>query len=285
VPGKDRVVLDWACAAMNGRRRYKVNVCHEGGWLAEGEISYAGPRAEARARLAADVLKKRLVGLVLRVDLIGAISILGDDAWPCAGRHARRRCCATCACAWPPRMPTVARPSGWRREVTALYTCGPAGGGGVRTALTPRLNTLSCLLPRERIPVRFELHRRGGPRMTIASNTDMVPLYRAAHGRTGDKGDRSNISVIAWHADLFPLLLEQLTPERVAAQFRHRAPSQVQRFRAAQAARDELRARRGARRRRERCAEPRHARQGAVLSAAGHAHRVPRAIVPLLAGP
>ncbi|MFM9923223.1 hypothetical protein VLK31_09555 [Variovorax sp. H27-G14] len=64
------------------------------------------------------------------------------------------------------------------------------------------------------------------------TTTDMidVPLYRAAHGRTGDKGDRSNISVIAWHPDLFPLLLDQLTPERVAAQFRHRAPSQVQRF-------------------------------------------------------
>ncbi|MGF6347456.1 hypothetical protein QF040_002169 [Variovorax sp. W2I14] len=57
-----------------------------------------------------------------------------------------------------------------------------------------------------------------------------VPLYRAAHGRTGDKGDRSNISVIAWRAEFYPLLLEQLTPERVAAQFRHRAPSQVQRF-------------------------------------------------------
>jgi hypothetical protein len=40
----------------------KVNVCHEGGWLAEGEISYAGPRAEARARLAADVLRRRLPG-------------------------------------------------------------------------------------------------------------------------------------------------------------------------------------------------------------------------------
>ena len=57
-----------------------------------------------------------------------------------------------------------------------------------------------------------------------------VPLYRAAHGRTGDKGDRSNISVIAWRAEFYPLLLEQLTPERVAAQFRHRAPSHVQRF-------------------------------------------------------
>lgn len=57
-----------------------------------------------------------------------------------------------------------------------------------------------------------------------------VPLYRAAHGRTGDKGDRSNISVIAWHPDLWPLLVAQVTPEAVAAQFRHRAPSRVQRF-------------------------------------------------------
>ncbi|MGJ7521491.1 AtuA-related protein [Variovorax sp. LT1P1] len=57
-----------------------------------------------------------------------------------------------------------------------------------------------------------------------------VPLYRAAHGRTGDKGDRSNISVIAWHPALWPVLVEQVTPEAVASQFRHRAPSRVQRF-------------------------------------------------------
>lgn len=57
-----------------------------------------------------------------------------------------------------------------------------------------------------------------------------VPLYRAAHGRTGDKGDRSNISVIAWHPALWPLLVAQVTPEAVAAQFRHRAPSRVERF-------------------------------------------------------
>ena len=57
-----------------------------------------------------------------------------------------------------------------------------------------------------------------------------VPLYRAAHGRTGDKGDRSNISVIAWHPQLYPLLVEQLGGEAVAAQFAHRRPTQVQRF-------------------------------------------------------
>ena len=58
-------------------------------------------------------------------------------------------------------------------------------------------------------------------------STVTVPLRHAAHGRTGDKGDRSNISVIAWHPDLYPLLVDQVTPERIAAQFRHRHPSQV----------------------------------------------------------
>jgi hypothetical protein len=68
--------------------------------------------------------------------------------------------------------------------------------------------------------------------MNMNTTADMieVPLYRAAHGRTGDKGDRSNISVIAWHPELYPLLVEQLTPERASMQFRHRAPARVQRF-------------------------------------------------------
>ena len=57
-----------------------------------------------------------------------------------------------------------------------------------------------------------------------------VPLYRAAHGRTGDKGNRSNISVIAWHPDLYPVLVDQLTPQAVAEHFAHRQPAAVQRY-------------------------------------------------------
>jgi hypothetical protein len=57
-----------------------------------------------------------------------------------------------------------------------------------------------------------------------------VPLLRAAHGRTGDKGNRSNISVIAWHPELYPLLVQVVTEEAVARQFAHRHPSRVQRF-------------------------------------------------------
>ena len=60
-------------------------------------------------------------------------------------------------------------------------------------------------------------------------STRTVPLHRLAHGRTGDKGDRSNISVIAWHRDLWPLLVEQVTEQRVAAQFAHRRPARVTR--------------------------------------------------------
>jgi len=64
--------------------------------------------------------------------------------------------------------------------------------------------------------------------MTTDSLT--VPLYRAAHGRTGDKGNRCNISVVAWHPKLWPLLLEQVTEAAVAAQFAHRRPSRVVRY-------------------------------------------------------
>jgi hypothetical protein len=57
-----------------------------------------------------------------------------------------------------------------------------------------------------------------------------VPLWRAAHGRTGDKGNRSNISVIAWHAQLYPLMVEQITEAAVARHFVHRQPSRVVRY-------------------------------------------------------
>jgi len=141
---------------------YKVNVCHEGGWLAEGEISYAGPRAEARARLAADVLRQRLPALQLRADLIGVVSVFGDDAGRLLGetpdsgrRDVRLRVAATHA--------DRAEAERLGREVTALYTCGPAGGGGVRTALTARLNTVSCLLPRDAVLTGFTFVEEGQP--------------------------------------------------------------------------------------------------------------------------
>ena len=65
----------------------------------------------------------------------------------------------------------------------------------------------------------------------MSAHTDItVPLYRLAHGRTGDKGNRSKLSVIAWHAELWPLLVEQVTEAAVARQFAHRRPERVARY-------------------------------------------------------
>ncbi len=55
-------------------------------------------------------------------------------------------------------------------------------------------------------------------------------LYDYAHARTGDKGDRINISVIAYDNRHYGWLVEQLTIERVQQHFAHRQPTQVQRY-------------------------------------------------------
>ena len=55
-------------------------------------------------------------------------------------------------------------------------------------------------------------------------------LYELAHARTGDKGNKINISVIAYRAQDFDGLVEQVTEESVAQHFAHRQPSRVQRF-------------------------------------------------------
>ncbi|MEI7570076.1 MAG: hypothetical protein WCJ34_11605 [Alcaligenaceae bacterium] len=62
------------------------------------------------------------------------------------------------------------------------------------------------------------------------SSTVQLPLYQLAHGRAGDKGNTSNISVIAWSSECFALLVEQLTEARVAQWFGYRHPTKVTRY-------------------------------------------------------
>ncbi len=57
-----------------------------------------------------------------------------------------------------------------------------------------------------------------------------LPLYQLAHGRAGDKGNTSNISVIAWNQTCFELLVSQVTESKVAAWFGYRHPSKVTRY-------------------------------------------------------
>jgi hypothetical protein len=153
--GPDRVRITGA----RGRPRpptLKATVSLPGGWLGEGEISYAGPNCRARAELAGRTLRQRLAKLGLegqaRLDLIGVVSVFGgDDGVPdglaeLAPPDIRLRL----AVATADRSTAEAAV----REVLSLYCCGPAGGGGVRSRVVDRIRTLSFLVPRERLAPR-----------------------------------------------------------------------------------------------------------------------------------
>ncbi len=64
----------------------------------------------------------------------------------------------------------------------------------------------------------------------MAADPMVVPLHEIAHGRAGDKGNRCNISVIAFIPEAFPYLLEQVTADRVKRLFAHRGASAVARY-------------------------------------------------------
>lgn len=57
-----------------------------------------------------------------------------------------------------------------------------------------------------------------------------VPLHAVAHGRAGDKGNRSNISIIAYSEDAYPYIESQITEDRVLDLFEHKGASSVVRY-------------------------------------------------------
>lgn len=149
--GRDRVQV----SGGNGRHRpdnLKVSIGYHDGYVGEGQISYAGPGALARANLAKEILSERLreKGLnELRFGLIGVNSILGDqlsqsDREP---REVRLRAVG--------RADSARTASLVPREVEAFYTNGPAGGGGGSTSTKETVAILSTLIPREMVEHRI----------------------------------------------------------------------------------------------------------------------------------
>ncbi len=141
----DRIAVK---GARGGPRpdRLKVSVGYLAGYVGEGEIGYAGANAVARAQLAAQILRERLAGRYaeLRIDLVGSTSLHGrafdSDERPyevrlrvAARAHAREDAAII------------------GDEVEALYTNGPAGGGGTRKYVTEQIGIVSTLIDRSRV--------------------------------------------------------------------------------------------------------------------------------------
>jgi hypothetical protein len=130
-------------------RALKVSVGHRDGWIGEGQISYAGPGSESRARLALDIVRERLsiVGVPhseLRLDVIG-VNALHGDALSAAREpyEVRARVAARCDSLCDARR--------IGEEVEALYTNGPAGGGGATKSTREVIAVTSAFVPREAV--------------------------------------------------------------------------------------------------------------------------------------
>lgn len=154
--GRNRIGLSGASGTARPQT-LKVTVAFDGGLIAEAGISYAGPGAADRGRLAADILRHRLRDIPeLRIDLIGVASLHGS------AESVRRNAPSGSA---DVRVHVTARTEDrdtadrvlW--EVEALYTCGPAGGGGVRGEVRRSFTTHDAYIPRDAISIRTEVIR------------------------------------------------------------------------------------------------------------------------------
>ncbi|HEY2435291.1 MAG TPA: acyclic terpene utilization AtuA family protein [Vicinamibacterales bacterium] len=151
--GNDRVRVHGA----SGRPRpgtLKASVGQFDGWIGEGQISYAGPNAVGRGRLASEIVleRLRLIGLTpleLRADLIGVDALHGADPSRAGDPYeVRLRVAAR----------TASQEDAWRvaREVESLFTNGPAGGGGATMNVRRVLAMRSTLIARDRVSWRVD---------------------------------------------------------------------------------------------------------------------------------
>ncbi|WP_175820078.1 acyclic terpene utilization AtuA family protein [Burkholderia sp. BCC0419] len=132
----------------------KVSVAYVDGWIGEGQISYGGPGALARARLALDIVRERLplTGVAaseLRFDLIGVDALYGDATPAARGEPAEVRVRVA------GRATNAAEAARIGNEVETLYTNGPAGGGGAFKSTREVIAVQSVLLPRAAVTPSF----------------------------------------------------------------------------------------------------------------------------------
>ena len=128
----------------------KVSVGYVDSFIGEGQISYAGPGALARGRLALEIVRERLklTGVAaseLRFELVGVDSLHGADVSARANPNEP----------YEVRVRVAGRTENLREairignEVETLYTNGPAAGGGAFKSARDVVAVASVLLPRE----------------------------------------------------------------------------------------------------------------------------------------
>ena len=234
---------------------YKVSATFADGYRNTGFLTIAGEQAVRKAQRTGQALLTRMTRMLAarglppfsetRIEILG-----GEDMYGAHARSTSREVVLkmSAKCASKDSLELFAREFAPAATSMAPGTLGLVGG---RPSPTPVVRLFSFVWPKlavgveldlqgERVPVAIPAD--GGfdastlapalrhPSASMPADTPRVPLIRLAHGRSGDKGDKANIGIIARRAQDLAALSAWLTPERVAAHFAHRAPSLVERF-------------------------------------------------------
>ena len=140
------------------------------------------------------------------------------------------------------------------KEASGLGLANPPGGAGFagsRPKPSPVVRLFSFLIPKYEISIRIDLEgestayvpkqsaifdaraiQRPLPPRNVWDDSAMteVPLVKLAWGRSGDKGDKANVGIIARKAEYLSFIWNSLTEEVVANRFAHFLQGYVERF-------------------------------------------------------
>ena len=243
---------------------YKVSATYMDGWRAQAMLLITGIDAAKKARRSGEAILERTRGIFKRlkfadyldthVEVIGAEHQYGAHARTTETREAVLRLVV--------RHENPKALGVFAREVAPAGTSwspGTTGMGGGRAKPAPNVRMFSFLLPKSGVRPRVELAGEGthtpipsgvpleewpaptvledkmakplvGAGVVAGDDSIFVPLIKLAHARSGDKGNISNIGVIARDAACLPLLRAQLTPAAVKQYFAHLVKGEVVRY-------------------------------------------------------
>ncbi len=236
---------------------YKVSATAMDGYRCAGSMVIIGIDAAAKARRTGEAILARTRAILKQlgladyrrshVEVLGAESMYGPHARTEGSREVMLRVVVD----HPDRQALGI----FAREIAPSATSwapGTTSPGGGRPASTPLIRQFSFTLPKEALSIQVEIggdtypievplthavvaapaHVPVAPPAFVANDAPSVevPLIKLAWARSGDKGDLSNIGVIARRAEWLPLIWQQLTPEVVKGYFAHLVHGRVERY-------------------------------------------------------
>ena len=229
---------------------YKASITWADGWRVGMIGFYVGARAAEKARIFADEAIKRarrklsVMGAPDYADV--AVEIVGDEShWGDSARYVRSREVAVkVGCRHSDRRAADLL----MRELSGVGLGAPPGFcafAGTRPKSSPVIRLFSALVDRSLAEIKIHTADQVLPSATpspisaavrhveqanvpstatqAAGDTALieVPLERLAWARSGDKGDKANIGVMARHPDFLPWIAAALTEDYVASRFEH----------------------------------------------------------------